>query len=368
MPVFPEPEAACSRPMGWAESPADYLAESTRPEAAAYRAAVNRWYANFPDEGGQLASRLRSSTEHYQARDELLVHELLHRRFSDVRYEEGGRGPDFRIYAAGAEIAAVEIASLFERQDWSDERARHARLADAINRRIKPTAGYMVSFEIEAADREPSARRFAHFLRTEIALLPPYEQLAASATAMSDLPRATFREAGVRISVRFMPLSPGSAALTDPESTLVATGPALGGAVNSGERFRQRLADKAGGRYDLGDVPFLICVGIHDLLCSTEQVLWALYGSEAILIPSGQGIRRNDGFFGVDTQYPNGRQRRISAVALLRDGPDLDHPHVTLLHNAFAARPWRVEVLPPARRFDVVEKDEQRVRLDWVDS
>lgn len=61
---------------------------------------VNRWYSAFPDSDGSFARRIKSEkdTEHYQALDELYVHDLLHQQHDDVRYEEGSIGPDFRLY------------------------------------------------------------------------------------------------------------------------------------------------------------------------------------------------------------------------------------------------------------------------------
>lgn len=179
LPLFPEPTELRTSPLGWIEPAVYWFMELTRPEAIASRASVNEWYDDFQDPTGTFAARLRSEvdTDHHQALDELYVHHLLRQRFDDVRYEEGGVGPDYRVYEGGACIAGVEVLSLFQRQDWSAEEKRHWRLADALNARVRPTQGYFVDFEIEQADHEPAPRRFAEFIKRRLAELPPHDQL-----------------------------------------------------------------------------------------------------------------------------------------------------------------------------------------------
>ena len=128
-----------------------WYTESTRPEAVASRRAVNAWYDAFPDCDGSFRDRLRSEVDvdHHQALDELFVHSHLSADFDDVRYEEGGVGPDFRVYTDGNCIGAIEVVSLFQQQDWTDEEVRHLRLADDVSRRLAPTHGYFVDFQIE---------------------------------------------------------------------------------------------------------------------------------------------------------------------------------------------------------------------------
>lgn len=72
--------------------------------------------------------------------------------------------------------------------------------------------------------------------------------------------------------------------------------------------------------YDVGDVPFLVAVGLHDRSCSTDQVIRGLYGGEAIFDAVGSpGRPRGRRFF-------DGCNTRVSAVATLDE-----------------VRPWREE-------------------------
>ncbi len=370
-PLFPEPDVLSTRPIGWLEPSVHYLFESTRPEAIAYREFVNRWYENFSDPSGAFGARLRSEVDvdHQQALDELFVHQRLRRRFNDVRYEEGGTGPDFRVYENDKCVVAIEVLSLFQREDWSGPQRRHLRLADELNRRVPPSAGYMVSFEVEHADRDPSPRRFAEFVKRELVALPPHEDVAARPfEAGSQLPHALYEENGIRITVRFMPMVADAKAKTDPDARIVGMGAAIGGAVNSGARLKDRLTAKAGAKYGIDGLPFLIVVGIHDPMCSDVQVLWALYGGESVEVPSGRVIRSNDGFFGVDKKRVSGRQRRVSAVATVQFDATLEpeDANIAVFHNPFPDRTWPQDAFSGSREFGLIEESEDFLRLDWI--
>jgi hypothetical protein len=60
---------------------------------------------------------------YYVALDELYVHQVLRRLEPEVRYEEGGQGPDFRVYHDGRQVLTVEVLSLFLRPEWPDRPA-----------------------------------------------------------------------------------------------------------------------------------------------------------------------------------------------------------------------------------------------------
>ncbi len=343
--LFPEPTVPRTSALGRVEPAVHWFTESTRSEAAASRAAVNLWYRELDDPGGRFAQRLRSETDvdHYQALDELHVHHLLRSGHDDVRYEEGGVGPDFRVYEGGELVGAVEVLSLFERADWDHEQRRHARLADELDRRVPPTAGYFVDFEIERCEREPAPPdRFADFVSRRIAQLPdPQDLRLPPDVRRHDLPSAQYEHDGCRISVRFIPMRAGAAARRDPDARIVGMGPITGGMVNSGLRLRDRLVSKAGSRYELAGAPFLVAACIHDFLCSDDQVLDALYGGEVVVVGLGQLVRRQDGFFGIDPARRMGRNTRVSAVGVIsRFNPWMpEDADVAVLENPYAGIP-----------------------------
>ncbi len=120
--VFPEPSTPRTDWMGWAEPRVNFLLTSTLPEAIAGRAWVNTCYGRFPDAGGSVFARLTSTndSDYATALDELFLHECL-LQCGRVTNEEGGRGPDFRIYRGSEYLGAIEVRSIFMRGDWSEE-------------------------------------------------------------------------------------------------------------------------------------------------------------------------------------------------------------------------------------------------------
>ncbi len=370
--VFVGPNQPRVTALGWAEPAVHWFTESSRPEAVASREVVNAWYAEFPDPENKLAARLRSENDvdHYQALDELHVHHLLLRTHNDVRYEVGDVGPDFRVYENDVCVGGVEVLSLFQREDWTAEEKRHLRLADELNRRIPPTDGYFVDYEIEVADAEPPPRRFSDFIKRELGKLPPHDELLRQLPerpTRADLPTALYERDGVRIRATFIPMKKDAPAKSNPDGRIVGTGPAIGGMVNAAGRLRERIVAKAGGRYDIADVPFVVAVGVHDTVCSDDEVIEALYGRASVDVQTRELVRRNDGVFGTDKERKDGRHRRVSGVAVI-NGLQVwraDDTDVAIYENPYAARETPGDLVPAKRRFGPVSSGADVVRFDW---
>jgi hypothetical protein len=147
--LFPEPETPFTRPLANLEPDVVWLQRSTEPTAVTARALVSTWYRDFPDPGGKLAAKLTSTNDevYYGALDELYVHHCLRAVEPDVRYEEGGQGPDFRVYRAGRQLLAVDVLSFFMRADWASEARRHGELSDRLNKTFRPQ-GYFLHVEV----------------------------------------------------------------------------------------------------------------------------------------------------------------------------------------------------------------------------
>lgn len=320
--LFSEPEIDRTDLLGWGEPGVHWLTECSHPEAVASRATANRWYERFPDQDGRFAQRLRSEVDvdHLQALDELFVHQTLHQCHDDVRYEEGGVGPDFRVYDDDKCILAVEVASLFLREDWNVEKQRHNRLADEVNRRVPLRHGYFVSFDIEAARADPAPRHFSDWLTSELDKLPPHTDLID--LERDRIPSAVYDRSGVRISIRFFPMTADPPATPDSNTQIVATGKMTVGMVNSGIRLKDAVGKKGGDRYDIRGTPYIVAVGNRDSFLSDDVVTEGLYGGEAVRFDRDdhskhEVVRRNDGLFGVDHARHQFRHRRISAVTIL---------------------------------------------------
>jgi hypothetical protein len=151
--LFPEPTTPSFGPLANLEPHVVWLQRSTQPEAAAARRRVNAWYQDFPDPDGRLAAKLTSPRDevYYVALDELYVHQALRRLEPDVRYEEGGQGPDFRIYRDGHQVLAVEVLSLFLRPEWARQARRHGELTDRLNKTFR-LQGYFLHVEVLVQD------------------------------------------------------------------------------------------------------------------------------------------------------------------------------------------------------------------------
>lgn len=231
---------------------------------------------------------------------------------------------------------------------------------------MPPEAGYFVDFQFEVIGRDPSPTKFVKWLRAQLAALPAYDRIDLGFDRRN-LPTATYSEQDARIRVRFMPMRKAAPARTDPDARIVGSGPAIGGVVNAAARLKERVGAKAGGRYDLRDAPFLVAVGIHDVVCSDEQVLEAAVGGESIVLATQELVRRNDGLFGKDAANPDGRHRRLSGVAVINSfrpwsPEDTD---IALFRNPYAALDRPVSVLPPTRTFRLGLRRDGVFGFDW---
>lgn len=312
--LFPEPMKERLVALRRGEPQVHWYSQCSLPEAVEGRRVLNAWYRELQGAMRQFATRLRSENDvdHEQSIDELYVHHLLAQVVEDVRYEEDG-GPDFRLYKDRRVIGSVEVASLFECQEWKDDRNQHDILAMEINQLLPPSAGWYVDLDLDPGQPAPSRRRLVAFLQDELKRLPPPGPEARKLVNDFGIARrAIYRPKpdGPAIRVSFTPMRPGAAAMSDPDAILVR-GPTIGGRVTAGERLRKVLKKKVAKSYDLQDVPFLVVVGLHDRSCSTSQVISGLYGGEYIFEPAGSSAPPPIRWFF------DGFNTRVSAVATL---------------------------------------------------
>jgi hypothetical protein len=281
-PLFPEPATPSTGPLANLEPHVVWLQRSTQAEAVAARRRVNAWYPYFPDPNGQLAAKLTSINNevYYGALDELYVHQVLRQVEPDVCYEEGGQGPDFRVYRDGHQILAVEVLSLFLRPEWARQARRHGELTDRLNRTFRPQ-GYFLHVEVLLQNRNLPLKALTRAAGAFLQELPDPQAATAAYERGEPLPWRDVERDGVYVRFEALPMKPKAASLTDPEARIVGMGPMIGGPVDSHERLKERLNGKRKKPYVLDpEVPYVLVVGNHDPFCSDLQLLMAIYGRD----------------------------------------------------------------------------------------
>lgn len=355
--LFATPTSARTGPLGHAEPTVHWYTESTRPEADASRALVNHWYRLLPDPDGRVADRLRSEqdVDHLQAIDELLAHHLLRIRSVDVRYEEGGSGPDFRVYRDSSLVGAVEVLSLFDPQDWSIGQQRVNKLIDFLNERLGAPTHWFIGMNGDLEDfpeAEVPIRLCVDFLQSQLATLPTEPDFMD----VDEWPTATFEFGKDSLEFCFLRRSADRPDEERSHSRIMAHGPTVGGMVNVGGRLKSRIGKKRPERYELEpDTPYLVFSVIHDSFGDEWDVKNALYGQTAVEIATKRSVRNGDGVFGTSrrSQAIVPKNTRIAGVSVCTglQTSFIERLTLDIYDNPYAKRHWP-SLLPHLRRFE----------------
>jgi hypothetical protein len=380
--LFPEPTTPSTGPLANLEPHVVWLQRSTRPEAAAARRRVNAWYQDFPDPNGQLAAKLTSPRDevYYGALDELYVHQGLRRLEPDVRYEEGGQGPNFRVYRDGHQVLAVEVLSLFLRPEWARQARRHDELTDRLNRTFRPQ-GYFLHVEVLVQDprRNLPLKALTRAAGAFLEDLPEPQEATAAYQSGQPLPWRDVERDGSYVRFEALPMRPNAPALTNPDARIVGMGPVIGGpvdplvdslVVDSHERLKERLNAKRKKPYVLDPgVPYVLVVGNHDPFCNDLQLLMGIYGRdwEAVIggrQPLWQDELKFRGFFGIDKGGEPPYHTRFSAAAVINGAVLFHHPRTMewlVFDNPHARVRLPAGLLPTTHRFQALD----RSRWGW---
>ncbi len=299
--VFDEPRATRTTALAATEPKVNWFLQSTRAEAREGRRVVNGFFSRFPDDGGRMYEGLRSTDDKrlLSALDELLVHDLLSHRHR-IEYEEGDRTrPDFRLYDNdGAYVRAVEVATLFLREDWAAQQRRHAMVEDALNERLRLTT-HCVSFEVRRWDGTPSFRHMAEWI--ERALDSLHADPGVQSADWPGMRRKLYSTKRVEVIFCFIPHSRDY--VVKDGDRVVLGGAAIGGWVNSALRLRDRLEDNA-VKYDLHGKPHAVVVSVRDIMCDLDEVYEAMTGTPAFVVATGEAVRKATACSGLDESAP----------------------------------------------------------------
>lgn len=136
-------------------------------------------------------------------------------------------------------------------------------------------------------------------------------------------------------------MKPNAPSRINPDARLASSDAPVGGIVLTAQRLKERVKEKAGGRYEIAGIPYAVVAGIHDWP-DEEEILTAFYGPTC---PEG---RDNSGLFGTDAERPDGRYRRLSAVFAMTGLPlwDTAMHDLTLLRNPHAQLEWPLSAIP----------------------
>jgi hypothetical protein len=324
-------------------------------------------YSRFPDHDGGLRRRLRSRTDSdlRAALDELLVHDLLRRRYR-VEYEGGtepAARPDFMLFEEEEHVATVEVLSLMLRGEWEAERIRDGRIQDTLNRSLRATT-HFIDFEVRRWDDDSDLEHLIGWVSSTVDDLRA--DPAALPTGYQGVPEKLYEHGSGRLVFHFWPAPAGYTPKAD--DRISVGGPSIGGFVNSAHRLRRLLRSKA-GKYDLEGKPFAVVVGVGDPMCDLDDVLDALIGTPAVVVATGESTREQNGVYGSQRRGGGGvRWPALSAVFAVQEwfpaGPY--RPRITRFDNPLAAAPFPADALPVDGHWGKVDSSPTGVRADWL--
>jgi len=357
-PLFDEFERADASPAKYGEDSFHFLNRAAGPFWSAVRDELERWFQVYPPaHAADLRNRFRSRRpdQHWAAWWEL----YLFRVFTALGFEvevhpevaNGPGRPDFRI--RGEQTFYVEATTVFsgivedgrhgERESW---------ILYALNEAKSANFFVWVHFENVGAER-PRIREVVAPVEEWLESLDP-EVVAASMNTGQRPPMRSFGFRDWRIRLEALPKR--ADARGDPDHRLVGAGPMSVGFVNDREMLGKAL-DRKRRRHSKVDAPLILAVLGMSPVLDEEDVGQALFGSEAVVIDSGQLIRRADGFWRT-TRGPSARD--VSAVLV---GAAINPWSITLRWPRLWLNPWANRTLQEDLPFPSAHVEAERLVL-----
>lgn len=230
-----------------------------------------------------LVKRLQSrrDNELRQAIDELRVYEKLALRWGDIRHEESGGDPDWRIYENNKLVGAVEVFSIFDPPTQQVDLDQHARLGEAIS--LVSAPGITLTFTDVKVSGQVKARELATWIQEIV-------DKVGAADPGTVHPAVTLPEAvgGKHVAFDLQVHRPDLSAMSSGDGgqmhlqfdeTTMLTASMIQIEPDEPRQLVNRLQSKTKKRYREQNVPFYVAVGVHTLGLSFRDIESVLLGT-----------------------------------------------------------------------------------------
>jgi hypothetical protein len=323
----------------YSESTFASLNRMAGPSWQRVRDLVEAWFERLCDDAKpDVAARLRSGDDRqFQAAFlELYCHEMLLRlNYSVTCHPDVGQGrrrPDFLAERGdGSLVLEATVAARSDKEVAASR--REAQVYDAVNQVQSPAFFLYVDVK-EAGQSPPSAARLRPRLEAWLKALDydAIRQAADTGTLFRspEVPRFRWEDSGWR--VEFLPI-PKHEARGKPGLRPIGIHAPTVAFVDECSPIRKAVIDKATA-YGQLDMPYVVAVGVHELMPDDIDVTNALFGREQVAIRT----------------YEDGRLETFPARA--RDGAwigprGVQHRRVSGVLTALRLRPWTVATTMP---------------------
>jgi hypothetical protein len=325
MTLFTDVERSFHGAKPYAEPDFEYLDRSARPEAAAIRCVLTRWFAEYPDsEKRDLLGRFQSpdSGQHVSAAFELYLYTLFHKLgcklvpHPETQAVKATR-PDFLVRDPSGVEFYLEAVQSIERSTLDQAAQQRIDVVyDTINR--LDSRNFFVAVDPAGVPHTPPpGRRLRNSLKRWLKRLDPDALIPrVMSEGNSALPSLDFEHDGWRLTFTAIPRSPEKR--HSPAGAVIGLISEEARWLNTREGIRDSLLSK-GGHYGELDLPLLIAVNATVTHLDRIDIMEALFGQEQFVFRASEErqepemSRASNGFW----NGPKGiRYRRVSGVLI----------------------------------------------------
>ena len=313
--LFDELDRPDLGPRRYTEDTYSFLNRATGAFWERIRIELDRWYAAYPDDTGDLLRRFRSRDhrQHYGARWELYLHQILISLGFGVTphpHVPGSSGrPDF-LATGRRESFYVEAVTEFSGIAANPPRsALEPAILDVINQ--VDASDFFVSVRFsQIGTSMPRRTQITGPITAWLKRLEP----DARRSSRVNRPEMTLRISGWIIELRALTRAPEFRGR--PNNRLVGTQAAFAGYTNDREQLFRALERKK-KQHGTPDRPLIIAANVTNGFVDDDVVIDALFGNQSVRLNTITGassiVRNPDGFW-IGTRGP--ASKKVSAVLI----------------------------------------------------